>query len=282
LINERLLHIEGHRGEPRIELTHDVLIQPVTRSRENRIREEAVERAKKQEHEALEKAREEERLALAEAERESKFRRLKILLVVGTVAALVLLASLIASVMLWRHAANAEHAANQARSAEKAQRIRADDNARRANENANNADALTQEEKKQTEAAKKNLLRYAKASKEFVAACDSNARLWEILADKLHSGSRHETGLADALLRVYEMAASNCIDKAWQLHDLDPNNAEITDYLGQVNLDLANSAVARKDNETAKVQCVKAVETADKFQREPAEPYKTHLVAART
>ncbi len=57
LVDHRLLHIEDYRGTPRLELTHDVLLEPVKRSREKRLEKETWEKKQAQERAALEEAK---------------------------------------------------------------------------------------------------------------------------------------------------------------------------------------------------------------------------------
>lgn len=57
LVRLRLLQIEDHRGVPRLELTHDVLAEPVKHSRDNWKKEQLHEAAQQQELEALQRAK---------------------------------------------------------------------------------------------------------------------------------------------------------------------------------------------------------------------------------
>lgn len=68
LVNDRVLHVEDFRGKPRLELTHDVLLEPVKRRREQRRQKEALDEEKRQRAEA-ELRIEEEKRQRADAER---------------------------------------------------------------------------------------------------------------------------------------------------------------------------------------------------------------------
>ena len=68
LVDDRVLHIEDYRGRPRLELTHDVLLEPVKRRREQRREEEAREKEETQKALALEAQLAKEREAAREAE----------------------------------------------------------------------------------------------------------------------------------------------------------------------------------------------------------------------
>lgn len=125
LVDQRLLHVEEHRGTPRIELTHDVLVQPVTRSREKRLQEES-----------LEKAREQQR-------KESRTRSLTILSITG-------MALLAFALWQWWRADHAWRAAHGAQ-------ISAEENARAANEETVRADKNAQQFQKEKERAERVL-----------------------------------------------------------------------------------------------------------------------------
>lgn len=101
LVNERVLHVEDFRGNPRLELTHDVLLEPVKRRREQRRQREALEQEKRQRAEAERRAEEESRQR-GEAEKRADTeaqaaKRLRILLsLVGVLLVLAVVAGFFA------------------------------------------------------------------------------------------------------------------------------------------------------------------------------------------
>lgn len=98
LINDRVLHVEDFRGRPRLELTHDVLLEPVIRRREQRRQKEVLEEEKRQRAEA-------ERRADAEARAATSLRFLARGL---AIALLVVIAVGAIAIYLWQKAKTAE------------------------------------------------------------------------------------------------------------------------------------------------------------------------------
>jgi hypothetical protein len=287
LVNERLLHVEEYRGTPRIELTHDVLIQPVTRSREKWLQEEA-----------LEKAREQERSGLAEAQKESRARRLHALLGIALVAGLVLVIFLGVSVRLWQKAEksaeiakkNAEMANEERIKADKlkdiadAERKKADESARATKVEKDRADSAAQAARKAEKTANERLQTFNRLSTQYAEQCDRTSQIFSGVAVYLQREPAGEQGVAEAanaFSKMYESLEDACVKVAKQLHNLNPSNIQVTEYLGAVYLGMAESAEARGDNGTAKEYCTKAVQMADALQGEPAS-YKSRLVAAKT
>jgi len=261
LVNERLVRVEEHRGALRIELAHDVLIQPVTRSREKRLQQEA-----------LEKAREQDRLALAETQKESRMRRLRRLAVAGTVMALILATSLGFSMKQWQKAdASAKTAKKETARAED-EKARADASA----ETAKKEKVRAEEEKVRADAKAKEL---AILTNSFISDCKGTSEFFDSAAGETRGSSKE---VANVLSQIYEMLAVKCANQAKELHKLDPNNIRLTQYLGLVHLQIAKSAVERKDNKAAREECGEAIKMAGWLQDTPGGGYKSQMAVAKT
>jgi len=288
LVNDRVLHIEDFKGNPRLELTHDVLLEPVIRRRERRRDEEA--RAKKEADElaALEAAKEAQELAKAR--------------LLQKVAAASCLAVLLLSVMFF-------YASHQKKNAQKAEK-QALDNAAIAHQNQlkaetaskealdsaakakaaetaaiasaeaeKTAEAKLREAMQQVQADEKEADRKSKqlaeVSSAFLGTCDDIGTAFRKIADE-----ETDTDIAEAFYELHEKVVESCVDSAAKLHKLDPANVVVTNWLGGVRLEMADSAASRKDKDAARNDCKAALAIADSFAKE--ESYKTQIVAART
>jgi len=288
LVNERLVRVEEHRGALRIELAHDVLIQPVTRSREKRLQQETLERA-----------REQGRLALAEAQKESRTRRLRRLAVGGTGIALILAASLVFSMEKWQEAKTSAAVAKKETARAEEEKARAEEEKTRADASAESAKeekSRAEAEKARAEQEKARADVSAATAKAEKARADANAKDFAILSRNVISDCNDTSDLfgrvaanirgnseeaANVLSQIYEMLAVKCANRAKELHQLDPNNIKLTQYLGAVHLRVAASAVYRTDAKTAKDECNEAVKMAEWLHTTPGG-YKSEIVIAKT
>ena len=283
LVTKRLLRIEEYGHAQRVELTHDVLVQPVLKSREKRIQEEAVELARQHEREVL------------EAEK-LRARRLKQWLMAGAFAGLIVLALLVISVRLWRLAEGSSLSANAAlveaeQNARRAntERKRADENARNLEIEAIKAAGAQKTAEEQTIIARREEAKVQQAFEllegaylDSLTQCDDSAGFFSELASTIRQGAEGEgmPELAADFSKLFERYVGQCVGTAKKLHSVKPDDVEVASYPGAIYLEMADSAIDRKDPVAAKEYSMKAVEVAEELEREPGR-YKSHLVAAK-
>ncbi len=320
LVDERLLHIEDYRGKPRLELTHDVLLEPVKRRREQRRQKETQEKKEAEERAALAEAKRadelarvqlqkklaEEQLELADAKRaheKTKAKLFKKLLALACVVALAVLGLAFYALHQKKTALTNERLAEKARAealenaaSAKAAEKEALDNAQAAEkaraEAQQNADAAKKAEKEalaSAQAAKTAEARLEKAmqqvqadkkqladlSSSFLGNCDDIGTAFKDIAQEVG-----DPAIAELFFKLYEGVVESCVDSAAKLHKLDPDNIAVTNWLGKVRVQMAESAALRDDKEEAHKDCKEALVIADALGKEGN--YKTQIVAART
>ena len=288
LVHLRLLQVEEHRGVPRLELTHDVLAEPVRRSRDRWEEEQATAKKLEQDREALAQAKRAEQEAL------KKTRVLqKVIAAVGLVT--ILLASAVVY-GLWEK--------GQA----KAEAVRTDAAKQQAEANAAQFKQMSEQDKKHADLADSNALKAEQMRAEAVAnaaIADTNRKAAQETQQKVEGVSskflnhcvdvshKYYSAAGDvssaeskaSLLRLYEaflMDDGQCFEEGKELHRVVPESVdEITDPLTMIPLRAANSAIQRGDKETAKKDCEKARELADSLEKENSGP-KVEILVART
>jgi WD40 repeat protein len=117
LVKRRLLHVEEHLGHHRVELTHDILVPVVMKSRDQRQQQEAIRRARQMQQDERHKARQQRR---------------RLLLIVTGMAAALAIVSGFGSVSFYLYRASQERfrEANEQRRRAESQTQRADEQAR--------------------------------------------------------------------------------------------------------------------------------------------------------
>ena len=302
LVNDRLLHIEDYRGTPRLELTHDVLLDPVKRSRAQRLEKEAEHRKHELHRAALEEIRRTQQAARA--------RWIKRIATAAVGAALLLLAMFMFALrqkhQAQQSATQARLSANQARLSAEAERKanqQAQHNAevaQKAKEEAQSNELSAEQERaaalksadlaknaeRKAEAAMQAALaarkeadkkseQLAVASHEMLASCDTMATVFRNAAEKESANAT----TVDLFRRLYEIYLRECVRNAKELHKADPDNLEVAEWLGLAPLHLTESAMKRKDKNAGHQYCNDAIGIADGFRKEPS--YKSHLMAGR-
>jgi hypothetical protein len=283
LVRLRLLQVEEHRGLPRLELTHDVLADPVKRSRDQWDEEQAREKQRQQQREALAQAKQAEQVAVRKA------RFLQRVIAAVTLVSVLLAALLVYALKKRSEAQTSEKGEKQAvldAEQAKAKAERAQTDAERAKADADQAkaakaeaDALTIKQKdgelqmfRQHEADRNSL---AKVSLNSLEHCLSVANYFLRLGQEKKS---------QAWLEVYEsflMEEDQCFGLAQTVHKLMPENLEITDDLTTIPLNAAESARLRADKKKVREYCDSAVNEADRLQNERKDR-GTKILAART
>ena len=268
LVRLRLLQIEDHRGVPRLELTHDVLAEPVKHSRETWKKEQLQDAAQKQEREALIRAREAEQEAL---------KRTRFLQKMVAAAAMVclLLAGVVVYGVVERNQArkNAVRAEQSQKSAEQSQLV-AEDRAQqaiqansRAMEEAHQASLSQVKAEDNARKAEQSTLLAQASEKEALESKDQalgmQKQLSGISGDVLHhcvtiynafddaAGAEKDNAGKDAIHQLYEhflMDPSQCLDLAKEAHQLEPQDIDVTDSLTNIPVRAAASAADRHEN----------------------------------
>ena len=287
LVRLRLLQVEEHRGVPRLELTHDVLADPVKRSRDQWDEQQARERRLEQERETLAEAKRAENEALRRARFLQK-----------VIGAVVLVSLLLAILLVYarherseaqRKEANAEKATNEAEKAKK-DAEKAKNEAEKAKNEAEKAETrardagvqeaimlqLDEADKKKLETNKKKL---ETTSKEFLDLCDKGSRTYHDMV-----GDEESPAVRNLFLHFYEhslMGANQCFSVAQKVHGIAPQNIDVTDALSLIPLRAAESARQRRDYETVSAYCDEALKLSESLQKEQ-ERHGVKILVART
>ncbi len=276
LVRLRLLQIEDHRGIPRLELTHDVLAEPVKHSRDDWKKEQQQEAAQQQEREALLRAKEAEQEAL---KRTHFLQRM----VAAAAFVCLLMVALVISVIGERDQAkkNADRAEQFSKAAElKAAQARQE--AEIANKNLKEAriaeqqatvaeqDAKTAERRMQSaQADEKKALDNALESNSKAVAMQT--RLSSISGralnfcvtihqafDKAADNERDDAG-KDAVRTLYGqllMDHGQCLDLAKQAYQESPSDVDVSDALAMIPVQAAASIADLHANSGAKIEQV--------------------------
>lgn len=285
LVRLRLLQVEEHRGVPRLELTHDVLADPVKRSRDKWEAQQAREKQQEQEREALSQARQAEQEALNRARFLQK-----------VIAAVALAGVMLAGLLIF--AVHELHRANEMTE-------QASQNAEKANQNAEKADKNAKEAERNRTLAEEHAAReYEMAGKAQLLArvADSKAKEVEGKETQLervgHEALRGCLDVARAFQRAGESSKDNkeslslfktsewllmekdrCFDEAQTIHEVAPNDLQIIDYLTTIALEAADTARQRGDNDAIIEYCKKARTAAEQEEKDPPSLSAEHRTA---
>jgi hypothetical protein len=275
LVKLRLLQIEDHRGVPRLELTHDVLAEPVKHSRDEWKKEQQHEAAQQQERDALLRAK--------EAEQEARKRTRFLQKMVAAAAAVCLLLAVMIGFLIHSYVESkkAIHTADLAAQSEKradAIRERAEQNQRTSRENESKALAETAKAKDEAAVATRNELVDARNAKQ--TALEALKNKSAMLAAE-QGMQKHITGFStdilnycvrlysdfdataktekdgegkDSVRLLYEhllLGDGQCLDLAKEAHSADPGNIDVTDSLSMIAVRAAASAADRNSNPDA-------------------------------
>jgi hypothetical protein len=278
LVRLRLLQIEDHRGVPRLELTHDVLAEPVKHSRDEWKKEQQHEAAQQQERDALLRAKEAEQEAL---KRTHFLQRM--------VAAAAFVCLLLASVVVYGYferkqaKTNAVQAEQSRKAAEQSKQMadnRAVEAVRMSKLAQQEASLATLDETKAEDNAKKaeqSTLRAQASEKEALESKDEalgmQKQITTISGDVLRhcvtiynafddaAGSEKDNAGKDAIRQLYEhflMDPTQCLDLAKEAHQLEPHDIDVTDSLTNIPVRAAASAADRHESpEVIKNQILK-------------------------
>jgi hypothetical protein len=277
LVRLRLLQIEDHRGVPRLELTHDVLAEPVKHSRDDWKKEQQHEAAQQQERDALLRAKEAEQEAL------KRTRFLQRMVAAAAFVCVLLAGVVVYGVVERNHAkSNAARAEQFSKTAE-SKAIQAQQEADVANKNL--AEAKLAEEKakvaeQNAKMAEQNTLRaQASETKALKNALDSNGKA-VAMQSRLASISGRALNFCVAIHQAFDTAAENekddagkdavrtlygsllmdngqCLDLAKAAYEQTPNDVDVTDSLAMIPVQAAASIADLHANSQAKIDRVK-------------------------
>jgi len=278
LVKLRLLQIEDHRGVPRLELTHDVLAEPVKHSRDDWKKEQQHEAAQQQERDALLRAKE----AAEEALHRTRFLQ-------RMVAAAAFVCLLLAGVVVYGWVERNQAKSNAARAEKNQERAqqnqeRAEQNQNRAEQNqklaiANEQQAVQMKLQAQDEAAIANsnqtkAQESAKKAEQSALEAEANAKdarnsrtqLTGMSSDILNhcvtiyndfddtSKKEQDDAGKDSVRVLYEhllLGSGQCLELAEEAHRVEPNDMDVTDSLTMIPVRAAASAASRKINPQA-------------------------------
>jgi hypothetical protein len=267
LVRLRLLQIEDHRGVARLELTHDVLAEPVKHSRDDWKKEQQHEAAQQQEREALLRAK--------EAEQEALKRTRFLQRMVGAAAFVCLL---LASVVVYGYferreaISNAERAernrealvqSNQAMAAKTFEAVQLAGIARQETDLANRNEAKAEDNAKKfqestlvaeesAQAEKESRLEALGMQKQMSGISNDVLRHCVIIYDEFNDAAKkvNDNAGKDAIRTLYEhllMDKSQCLDLAKEAHRMEPQDIDVSDSLTNIPLHAAASAAVRHD-----------------------------------
>jgi hypothetical protein len=285
LVKLRLLQVEEHRGVPRLELTHDVLADPVKRSRDQWEEQQAREKQLEQEREATAQARRAEQEALGRA------RYLQKVIGVVTFVSLLLAALLIyaihersvaqANEKREKEALNEQVKLIQAKAAVEAEKARVEAENARAEAAEERADAETIKHEgnelkmlRQDEADKERL---EKLSKEYLEHCVGASK-------HFYDMGANDSEVRNLFFHIYEfslMGPDECFSAAQKIHGVAPENIDITDSLAMIPLKAADTARRRGDEQAVRKYSAAAVDLAGTLQKEK-ERHGVKILLART
>ena len=259
LIRIRLLQVEEHRGHPRLELTHDVLAEPVRRSRDEWTAEQAREKRRQQELDALAAAKKAEQDALRRA------RALQKVIAATSLVAIVLAALLVA---VWRerrkaiaNAASLRTMTSTAQTAEAQAKSQA-------------AIATQNEDKAKTYADS-----VSKLSTQYLEHCVNVSNAF-YSAGQSSNGDTKKVALQFAEMLLMG-SSDSCFSVAQKLHGIAPDNMEVTDDLAMIPLVAADAASQRSDAATIQKDVNAAIKEANTLGKESNGP-RTQILVARS
>ncbi len=259
LIRIRLLQVEEHRGHPRLELTHDVLAEPVRRSRDQWAEEQAREKRRQQELDALAAARKAEQDALRRARGLQK-------VIAATSLVAIVLAGLLVAVWMERRKAIANAASlrtmtSTAQTAEAQAKSQATIATQNADKAKNYADSVS------------------KLSTQYLEHCVNVSSAF------YNAGQSSNGDTKKVALQFSEMllmgSSDSCFSVAQKLHGIAPDNMEITDDLAMIPLVAADAASQRDDAATVQKDVNAGIQEAAALEKESAKP-KTQILIARS
>ncbi len=310
LVRLRLLQIEDHRGVPRLELTHDVLAEPVKHSRDDWKKEQQRETAQQQERDTLLRAKEAEQEAL---------KRTRFLQRMVAAAALVCL--LLASMVVYGYFERKQAISNATQAEQNREALVQKNKDLEAQKNeAVRMKGLAQQEtdiaNRKTDEAKERTREAVLSANEARAATDAeikgqktldskNGQLTDLSSDILNhcvrmynefdevaEGETSNAGM-DAVRELYEelLLGKNpsgevqCLALARKAHEVVPDNVDITDDLTMIPVRAAYSAANRHSKpEVIRDQVNQDFKTAmnlSVFKDEPAKDV-TQIELARS
>jgi hypothetical protein len=305
LVRLRLLQIEDHRGVPRLELTHDVLAEPVKHSRDDWKKAQLHEAAQQQERDALLRAKEAEQEALKRTHFLQK-------MVAAAASVSLLLAGVVVYGIVERKQAksNAARAQQSQKAAEQSQEM-AEDRAHQAvqlklqaQQEATIADLNERKAEDNAKKADQSTLQARASAKEALQSKDATLGMQKQLTglssdilthcvrmyNEFDTAAKNEKDDAgkDAVRELYEqllMGNGQCLDLAQKAHGVDPANIDYTDSLTMIPVRAAASAAYRHANpQLIREQVNKDFEIAQKlsvFQNEIKNDV-TQIELART
>jgi hypothetical protein len=280
LVKLRLLQIEDHRGVPRLELTHDVLAEPVKHSRDNWKKEQQHEAAQQQEREDLLRAKEAEKEAL------KRTRFLQKMVAAGALVCLGSLALAGAATYAYLEQKQARSNAARAQQLEQVAQARASQ-AQQEAEIAKDDEVKAKLAEESAEKAKlgvkaaelSTLLARANEKKAMDMTAESNSKALAMQNNLVYVSGRalnfcvtirqsFETTAAsesndagkDAVLKLYQrllMDPDQCLALAKEAYKDDPNNIDVSDSIAMISVQAAASAADLHISTQAKVEQLK-------------------------
>jgi hypothetical protein len=300
LVRARLLQVEEYRGKPRLELTHDVLAEPVKKSRDRYEEEQAQVAKRLQEQELLAEAQRRE----AEAQRKADEARRHTRFLMGIAAAMMVLA--VVAVWKWVAASRAEESANKMavsakaaqQIAEKAQRSAEEEAGKRRTAEAGlkqKNEELAHEADKESALAAEAKQAKAEAVKERNQKAEMLVSLKALskprLDDCIDKASKNDTQ-ANQRPQEYEavlVGDKGCFSLALEMHKAFPDDIDVTDSLSLVPLRAADSARKREDAAATKKYSGQAVDLVKNLRQEytahnhgATEAHRLDLIFTRT
>ena len=306
LVRLRLLQVEEHRGVPRLELTHDVLADPVKRSRDKWDEQQAREKQHEQEQEALAQAKRAEQEALSRARFLQK--------VIAAVALVSLLLAALLFYALWERREAQANAVRAEASAQNEKQLKEQADASAQNEkqlkeqaeaSAQNekqlkeqADASASNERRMKEQAEEKQNKLTQVGRQFVDYCVNVSERFQKMSpiERVPSSSggqdlfkerRKELSQASddsSQASAYEsllMDRDACLTIAAKIHDTLPDDDQITAQFTLIPLLAADSARHRGDKRNVTEFSNSAVGVAEKLRHEKGR-YGVTVLVART
>ncbi|HEY6348282.1 MAG TPA: hypothetical protein VI636_02620, partial [Candidatus Angelobacter sp.] len=278
LIRLRLLQVEEHRGVPRLELTHDVLAEPVKRSRDQWDEQQARAKQLEQEREALAQARRAEQEALSRARFLQK--------VIGAVVFVsLLLTALLAYGLYERSVARANEELEKQALNDKVKLTQDKATAEEANAKAK-FEGEKEKEKAELEKVQqhdKDMERTREAENKLNAENNAYLNHCITVAKGFYKMGGRSPEIKGFFYKMYEyslMGEDQCFSAAQHAHDVAPQDVDIMDVLTLIPLWAADSARAREDNQTVSGYRDRAVALADSLQGK--EGHSVKILLART
>jgi tetratricopeptide (TPR) repeat protein len=285
LVRLRLLQVEEHRGVPRLELTHDVLAEPVKRSRDTWEEQQIWEKKQQEERDALARAK------LAEQEALTRARFLQKVISAVTLVVILLAALVVYSWFERREKikmasvaeANEDMAKRMTKQAQanaaqaEANAAQAEASEQRAEEHEKNEQKIARRDEADKKIAQENEKSLAKVSLDTLEHCVSVSKVFYKVGGQVPA-------VKDSFFALYEvlmMGADQCFDEAQTAHNIAPDSVDITDPLTMIPLRAADSARQRGDAKTVREYRDRAVKLAESLQKEK-ERHGVKILVART